>query len=167
MLAGDMVLISMLTRMRFIAMGKLAASVPFSYRNKQMELLVGEEARAARRHQAAHTSLKTLSALRNKALPKSSQNWELLQASLFAGGLRVCPMSGTPVTDVQSCSKELKAALWGGFVAIAKAVNEKDATDFDASMTALAPLVEQHAGASWAGRPREEGVGRGRPLSQG
>ena len=75
-----------------------------------------------------------------------SKKWQLLQASLFAGGLRVCPTSGTPVTDVQSCSKELKAALWGGFVAIAKAVNEKDATDFDAAMGKLATLVEQHAG---------------------
>ena len=85
MLAGDMVLISLLTRMRFIAMGKLAASVPFSYRNKQMELLVGEEARVARRHVAAHTSPEALSAMRNKALPKSSQNWELLQENERAG----------------------------------------------------------------------------------
>ena len=148
MLAGDMVLISMLTRMRFIAMGKLAASVPFSYRNKQMELLVGEEARVARRHVAAHTSLDTLSAMRNKALPKSSKNWELLQASLFAGGLRVCPTSGTPVTDVQSCSEDLKTALWDGFVAIAKAVNEKVTAEFDAAMEKLGTLVKQHAGAS-------------------
>ena len=79
---------------------------------------------------------------------KSSQNWELLQASLFAGGLRVGPTSGTPVTDVQSCSEELKAALWDGFVAIAKAVNEKDAADFDTAMQALAALVKRHAGAS-------------------
>lgn len=143
-----MVLISLLTRMRLTAMGFLAASVPFTRQRKQMELLVGEEARVARRHVAAHASLEALSAMRNKALPKSSQNWELLQASLFAGGLRVCPTSGTPVTDVQSCSEELKAALWDGFVAIAKAVNEKDATDFETAMQALAPLVKQHAGAS-------------------
>ena len=148
MLAGDMVLISLLTRMRFIAMGKLAASVPFSYRNKQMELLVGEEARVARRHVAAHTSPEALSAMRNKALPKSSQNWELLQASLFAGGLRVCPTSGTPVTDVQSCSEDLKTALWDGFVAIAKAVNAKVTAEFDAAMEKLGTLVKQHAGAS-------------------
>ena len=140
--------ISLLTRMRLTAMGLLAVSVPFTHNKVQMELLVGKEARVARRHVAAHTSLEALSAMRKKALPKSSQNWELLQASLFAGGLCVCPTSGTLVTDVQSCSEELRAALWDGFVAIAKAVNEKDATDFDASMTALAPLVEQHAGAS-------------------
>ena len=147
MLASDMVLFSMLTRMRLTAMGLVAASVPFTKGGSpaKMELLVGEEARLARRHVAAHTSLEALSALRAK-VPNSSKNWELLQASLFAGGLRVCPTSGTPVTDVQSCSKELKAALWGGFVAIAKAVNEKDATDFDAAMTALAALVQHHAG---------------------
>ena len=139
-----MVLISMLTRMRLTAMGLLAASVPFTRQNKQMELLVGKEARAARRHVAAHTSPEALSALRAKE-PNSSENWELLQASLFTGGLRVCPTSGTPVTDVQSCGHELKEALWGGFVAIAKAVNEKDATDFDAAMQALATLVQQHA----------------------
>ena len=140
----------MLTRFRLITMGQLTASVSFTKGGSpaKMELLVGEEARAARRHQAAHTSLKTLSALRNKALPKSSQNWELLQASLFAGGLRVCPMSGTPVTDVQSCSEELKAALWDGFVAIAKAVNAKVTAEFDAAMEKLGTLVKQHAGAS-------------------
>ena len=140
-----MVLISMLTRMRLTAMGLLAASVPFTRQGKQMELLVGKEARVARRHVAAHTSFEALSALRAK-VPNSSKNWELLQASLFAGGLRVCPTSGTPVTDVQSCSKELKAALWDGFIAITKAVNEKDATDFDVAMGILATLVEQHAG---------------------
>ena len=131
--------------MRLTAMGLLAASVPFTRQRKQMELLVGEEARLARRHVAAHTSLEALSALRAK-VPNSSKNWELLQASLFAGKLRVCPTSGTPVTDVQSCSKELKEALWAGFAAIAKAVNEKDATDFDVAMGILATLVEQHAG---------------------
>ena len=143
-----MVLISLLTRMRLTAMGLLTASVPFTRQRKQMELLVGEEARVARRRVAAHTSLKALSALRNKALPKSSQNWELLQASLFAGGLRVCPTSGTPVTDVQSCSEDLKTALWDGFVAIAKAVNAKVTAEFDAAMEKLGTLVKQHAGAS-------------------
>ena len=144
-----MVLISMLVRMRLTAMGKLTASVPFVRGGSpaKMELLVGEEARVARRHVATHTLAETLGKLRAK-VPKSSETWELLQASLFAGGLRVCPTSGTPVTDVQSCSKELKAALWGGFVAIAKAVNEKDATDFDAAMGILATLVDQHASAS-------------------
>ena len=134
--------------MRLTAMGLLAASVPFTHNKVQMELLVGEEARVSRRHVAAHTSPEALSALRNKALPKSSQNWELLQASLFAGGLRVCPTSGTPVTDVQSCSEDLKTALWDGFVAIAKAVNEKDTADFETAMQALAAHVQQHAGAS-------------------
>ena len=143
-----MVLISLLTRMRLTAMGLLTASVPFTRQRKQMELLVGEEARVSRRHVAAHTSPEALSALRNKALPKSSQNWELLQASLFAGGLRVCPTSGTPVTDVQSCSEDLKTALWVGFVAIAKAVNEKVTAEFDAAMEKLGTLVKQHAGAS-------------------
>ena len=143
-----MMLISLLTRMRLTTAGLLAASVPFSCHRKQMELLVGEEARVARRHVAAHTSPEALSAMRNKALPKSSQNWELLQASLFAGGLRVCPTSGTPVTDVQSCSEDLKTALWDGFVAIAKAVDEKDTADFETAMQALAAHVQQHAGAS-------------------
>ena len=94
-----------------------------------------------------------LSALRKKALPKSFENWELLQASLFAGGLSVCPTSGTPVTDVQCCSEELKAALWGGLVAIAKAVNAKVTTEFDAAMEKLGTLVKQHAG---EGEGREE-----------
>ena len=143
-----MVLISLLTRMRLTAMGLLTASVPFTRQRKQMELLVGEEARVARRHVAAHTSPEALSAMRNKALPKSSQNWELLQASLFAGGIRVCPTSGTPVTDVQSCSEDLKTALWDGFVAIAKAVNAKVTAEFDAAMEKLGTLVKQHAGAS-------------------
>ena len=146
MLASDMVLFSLLTRMRLTAMGLVAASVPFTKGGSpaKMELLVGEEARVARRHVAAHTSPEALSALRAK-VPKSSESWELLQASLFAGGLRVCPTSGTPVTDVQSCDHELEEAMWAGFVAIAKAVNEKDATDFDAAMKTLATLVQQHA----------------------
>ena len=143
-----MVLVSLLTRMRLTAMGLLAASVPFTRNRTQMELLVGEEARVARRHVAAHTSLETFRTLRKKALPKSSNNWELLQASLFTGGLRVCPTSGMPVTDVHSCSKELREALWAGFVAITKVVNEKDSTEFGTAMAALAALVQQHAGAS-------------------
>ena len=137
-----MVLLSLLTRMRLAALG-LMTSVPFKTNAGQMELLVGDEARAARRHVAAHTSPKALSALRAKE-PNSSKNWELLQASLFAGGLRVCPTSGAPVTDVQSCGNELKEALWAGYVAIAKAVNVKDPTGFDAAMETLATLVQQH-----------------------
>ena len=125
------------------ALGLLAVSVPFTHNNVQMELLVGEKARAARRHVAANMTIAKLSALR-KPLPGSSENWELLQASLFAGGLRVCPTSGAPVNDVQNCSKELKEALWGGLVAITKAVNEKHATrDFDKAMDNLATLVKQ------------------------
>ena len=147
MLATDMVLLSLLARMRLTAMGLVAASVPFTKGGSRakMELLVGEEARVARRHVAAHTSPDALSALRKKALPESSKSWELLQASLFAGGLDVCPTSGTPVTNVQRCSEELKAALWGGLLAIAKAVNKKDAGDFDQAMQVLATLVQQHA----------------------
>ena len=145
-----MVLISMLVRMRLTAMGKLTASVPFVRGGSpaKMELLVGEEARVARRHVATHTLAETLGKLRAK-VPKSSETWELLQASLFAGGIRVCPTSGTPVVDVQSCSAALKDALWAGLVALAKVVNEKDgATDFDAAMVTLSSLVQQHAGAS-------------------
>tara|TARA_B110000114_G_scaffold128365_1_gene134408 strand:- start:2578 stop:2961 length:384 start_codon:yes stop_codon:yes gene_type:complete len=102
MLASDMVLLSLLTRMRLTAMGLVVASVPFTKGGSpaKMELLVGKEARVARRHVAAHTSPQTLRALRTK-VPKSSNTWELLQASLFAGGLRVCPTSGTPVVNVQ------------------------------------------------------------------
>jgi len=138
-------LISLLTRMRLTTAGLLAASVPFSCHRKQMELLVGEKARVTRRHVAASTSPDALSALR-KPMPKSSRNWELLQTSLFAGRLHVCPMSGTPVIDAQSCSKTLKKALWAGFVAIAKAVNEKDTAEFDTAMETLARLVKCHAG---------------------
>ncbi len=139
--------ISLLTRMRLTVLGLPTASVPFTHNGVQMELLVGDYARAARRHVAAHTLPETLSLLRAK-VPKSSENWQLLQASLFAGGLRVCPTSGTPVVDVQSCSAELKEALWVGLVALAKAVNKKDATDFDAEMATLSKYVQQHAGAS-------------------
>ena len=131
--------------MRLTTMGLPTASVPFTHNGVQMELLVGDDARAARRHVAAHTKVRTLSLLRAK-VSKSSKNWQLLQASLFAGGLRVCPTSGNPVFNLQSCSDELKEALWDGFIAITKAVNEKDATDFDAAMGKLATLVEQHAG---------------------
>ena len=129
--------------MQLTTMGLLAVSVPFTHNRVQMELLVGEKARATRRHVAANTTVAKLSALR-KQVPRSSENWEALQASLFAGGLRVCPTSGTPVNDVQNCSKELKEALWAGLVAISKAVNEKHATrDFDKAMDKLATLVKQ------------------------
>ena len=133
--------------MRLTAMGLPTASVPFTYHGVQMELLVGEDARAARRHVAAHTHVDTLRDLRAK-VSKSSTNWQLLQESLFAGGLRVCPTSGNPVFDLQSCSDELKEALWVGLVALTKAVNKKDATEFDAEMATLSKYVQQHAGAS-------------------
>jgi len=145
-LAKDMVLISLLTRMRLTSMGLVAISVPFKTNAGQMELLVGEDACIARRHVAAHTLPETLSALR-ASVPKSSHNWQLLQASLFAGGLRVCPTSGTPVTDVDSCSAELKHALYAGLVALNKAVNDKSTTDFEAAMETLSMHVRQHADA--------------------
>ena len=74
MLGSDLVLISMLVRMRLTVMGQLTASVPFTRggSSAKMELLVGEEARVARRHVAAHTLPETLSVLRAKA-PKSSK----------------------------------------------------------------------------------------------
>ena len=141
-------LISLLTRMRLTAMGLIGASVPFTRGGSpgKMELLVGDEARIARRHVAAHTLPETLSALRAK-VPKSSNNWELLQSSLFAGGLRMCPTSGAPVTDVDSCSAELKHALYAGLVALNKAVNDKSTTDFEAAMETLSMHVRQHADA--------------------
>ena len=94
-----MVLLSLLTRMRLTAMGLPTASVPFTHQRVQMELLVGEEARVARRHVAAHTRPQTLSTLRAKA-PTSSKDWELLQASLFAGGLCVCGRAPAPAAAV-------------------------------------------------------------------
>ena len=133
--------------MRLTTMGLPTASVPFTHNGVQMELLVGDDARAARRHVAAHTKVRTLSLLRAK-VSKSSKNWQLLQASLFAGGLRVCPTSGNPVFNLQSCSDELKEALWVGLVALTKAINKKDATDFDTEMATLSKYVQEHAGAS-------------------
>jgi len=131
--------------MGLTAMGMATMSVPFKTNAGQMELLVGEEACRAQRSVAANTSPDALSALR-KPVPKTSRNWELLQTSLFAGGLHVCPTSGTPVIDARNCSKTLKKALWAGFVAIAKAVNEKDTAEFDTAMETLARLVKCHAG---------------------
>ena len=141
-------LISLLTRMRLTAMGLIGASVPFTRGGSpgKMELLVGDEARIARRHVAAHTLPETLSALRAK-VPKSSNNWELLQSSLFAGGLRMCPTSGAPVTDVDSCSSDLKFALYAGLVAISKAVNDKDYERFDDVMAELSTHVRKHVDA--------------------
>ena len=140
--------ISLLVRMRLTAMGLLAVSVPFSHNNVHMELLVGEEARVARLHVAGQTLPQMLSTLRAK-VPTSSKNWELLQASLVAGGLRVCPTSGTPALDMQDCSTKLKDALWTGLVALSEAVSSKhlgkDATDLDAAMLDLSRLLEQHA----------------------
>ena len=140
-----MIALSMITRMGLTAMGMATMSVPFKTNAGQMELLVGEEACRARRYVAANTSPDALSALR-KPVPKTSRNWELLQTSLFAGGLHVCPTSGTPVIDARNCSKTLKKALWAGFVAIAKAINEKDTAEFDVAMVKLAKLAKRHAG---------------------
>ena len=138
-----MVLVSMLTRMRLTAMGQFVASVPFRPNAGQMELLLGREACTARRHVAAHTSAETLSALRSTA-STSSKNWQLLQASLFAGGIRVCPMSGTPVTDIDACTPELKEAMWTGLTALSRAVNDRNHDGFDESMKELARHVQAH-----------------------
>ena len=133
--------------MRLTAMGLPTASVPFTHNRVQMELLIGQEARVARRHVAAHTLPQTLSTLRTK-LPRSSKNFELLQASLFSGGLKVCPTSGVPVFDVGSCSTKLKRALWDGLVELSKAVNEKEESGFDVAMAELSTLVREHTGNS-------------------
>ena len=138
-----MVLVSMLTRMRLTAMGQFVASVPFRPNAGQMELLLGKEACTARRHVAAHTSAETLSALRSTA-STSSKNWQLLQASLFAGGIRVCPMSGTPVTNVDACSPELKEAMWTGLLAINAAVNDRTHDGFETAVDELARHVKAH-----------------------
>ena len=141
--------ISLLVRMRLTAMGHPAVSVSFSHNNVHMELLVGEGARVARLHVAGQSTLpQMLSTLRAK-VPTSSKSWELLQASLVAGGLRVCPTSGTPALDMQDCSTKLKDALWTGLVALSEAVNReslgKGATDLDAAMLDLSRLLERHA----------------------
>ena len=127
-------------------MGLPAASVPFRTNAGQMELLVCQEARAARRHVAANICPLTIRALRAKT-PSSSENWELLQQSLFAGGLRVCPTSGTPVANLECCSDELRKALWAGLVSIATAVTDKTLTDFNRTMSTLSLLVQRHAAA--------------------
>lgn len=119
------------------------ASVPFSHQRAQFELLVGEDARLARRHVAGQTLLEMLATLCAK-LPKS-KHWELLQASLSAAGLRSSPTSGTPALDLQKCSDSLKDALWAGIVAVTVTVNSKKTVDIEASMIKLSDLLKQHA----------------------
>ena len=136
--------ISLLVRMHLTATGHPVASVPFSHRNKQFELLLGEDARLARRRVAGQTLPEMLTTLRAK-LPTSSEHWELLETSLSAAGLYACPTSGTPVLDLQQCSDSLKDALWAVLAAMAVAVNSKKTADLDASMSKLSELLKQHA----------------------
>ena len=136
--------ISFLVRMHLTAMGLPVASVPFTHQRAQFELLVGGDARLARRQVARQTLPEMLTTLRAK-LPSSSKHWRLLQTSLIAAGLHACPTSGTPALDLQECSDSLKDAIWAGLVAMAVAVNSKRTADLEASMLKLSELLKQHA----------------------
>ena len=102
-LASDMVLVSLLTRMRLTAMGQPAASVPFKTNAGQMELLVGKEACVARRHVAAHTLPATLNKLRAKVpAPQSCTRRRLRGTGALHIARRGCPC-GTRGTS--SCAR--------------------------------------------------------------
>ena len=109
-------------------------------------LLISAEALAARRAVALAASELSLLALRAPT-PSSSCNWQVLQAALFAGELSICTTSGTPVTDVQSCSPALREALWQALAALQAAVNNPSraaGSRFEAALAVLTPLVRQH-----------------------
>ena len=142
----------MLTRMRLVASGMHAASIPFgkSPKNAVMELLVTGTARKERKMVASYfrDNPRALSKLRGKDDSGGSDRWALLQSSLFGGGFRFCPTSGNPVVNVRACSVELVDVLWKGLVAIAGAVNKKgDAADFESAMSELSRHVFPHVSA--------------------
>jgi len=100
----------------------------FQQGRKTHAILTSLEALAARRAVAAaaaadKSSLEAFMSLR-KMKPEQS-NWKRLQSMLFSAGLSVCPTSGTPVMDIESCSKELQDASWAVLTALQKAINSK------------------------------------------
>ena len=121
--------------MRLVASGSPLESVPFG---RNLELVTGA-ALIARRHVASSLTPETIASLRRKR-PSDSRDWTLLQSSLFAAGLRVCPVSGTPICDVDGCSPELREAMWAGLVAIADA-SQGDTSSFERAMANLSELV--------------------------
>ena len=136
--------ISLLTRMRLETMAEPLAMVPFSSKGYVYCLVTSSSALEIRRAVAEASSLATLNDLR-KSTP-SRDAWKSLQAQLRAAGLTVCPTSGTPVLNLDSCSRELKDALFGVMVAMQKAVNNKEGLgEFETALKRLEPLVKEHA----------------------
>jgi len=121
--------ISLQASTRLEASGRRCHIVMFQQGRKTHAILTSLEALAARRAVAAaaaadKSSLEAFMSLR-KMKPEQS-NWKRLQSMLFSAGLSVCPTSGTPVMDIESCSKELQDASWAVLTALQKAINSKE-----------------------------------------
>ena len=118
-----------------------------------MTLVTSDEALAARQSAAVAAlqdaaSFEAFLALR--ARKPTMENWRGLQRLLFSavGGGGGCPISGTPVLNLEACSERLAEATWVALEALQKAINKKEAAaEFTAALATLAPLVAEHVAA--------------------
>lgn len=136
-LPSVMLLVSTLTRLRLLASNSPLECVPFS-RNKY---LITEAGLVARRSIAQNHTPKSLRALRKKPEANAPGEWERLQRILFASGIRVCPVSGAPVHNLDSCTEEWKQSLFSLLVALSEA-SHGNTSNVDAAMRAVASLLE-------------------------
>eukprot|EP00966_Prymnesium_polylepis_P160947 3719143-Prymnesium_polylepis.1 len=82
----------------------------------------------ARRHIAAHLTEETLAEFRGIKLSagKAQRNWKEAQTMLSSAGVLYCPVSGTPVMDLQNATDAVQSAIWEALTAISGALSGRD-----------------------------------------
>ena len=137
-LPSVMLLVSTLTRLRLLASNSPLECVPI-----QSQQVSDHRSRAGRspQHRSEPHTPESLRALRKKPEANAPGEWERLQRILFASGIRVCPVSGAPVHNLDSCTEEWKQSLFKLLVALSEASNGKTG-NVDAAMRAVASLLE-------------------------
>ena len=141
-LAPRMHLVDALTRMRLVASGMPASSVPFKTNAGTMTLLKGDAPLIARRHVALHITEKTISALMSRPDPEKP-NLNLMQ-QLYDAGIGKCPDSGMPVFNPSACSPSLRKAIWRAYCGVANSVNTKQLGQTDADLNELKAQLREH-----------------------
>jgi hypothetical protein len=96
----------MMTRIRVTLMGKVSDAVIFRTDQARNLMLATEIFMHARRRIAAHLTEETLAQFRGAKLSasKAQRNWRKAQEMLAAAGVLHCPVSGTPVMDLNTAT---------------------------------------------------------------
>ena len=143
--------------MKLLSVGKMAAIVPFVFKQKKkMTLLKGDAALAARREIASELDHSTITALRRPRRVDKPE-WALMQ-QLWDAGLRYDPVSGMPIFNTSACKPALLDSIWNLYCGVADTINTKVLGETGAAFKDAAAHLFEHAGFG-AGTSGGEGSG--------